>query len=337
MYVVFFICNVMLCAVCLVSVKHALNIKLDYEDTRHGIHLIAYIVLTFSTIFMILYSFVQHGAITVPVKHIREYLSKIREGNFDSKLDNEKTLLDISEFNPIIDDINITVDELKSMQNLSTDFVNYISHEFKTPLTVVQNYSKLIQDENTTDEKRLEYAKIIESSVDDLNSLVSNALKLNRIEHQNIYPNKEKFNLCEELAQTIISLESKIEEKQINLDVQLEDSIIISSEKELSSHIWLNLISNAIKFTDVGGYVLIKSEVVDNMAVVTIADNGCGISEKDKPFIYDRYFRGNNSSKAKGNGLGLSLVKKICDALGMGISFESTQGEGTCFVITVDL
>lgn len=337
MYVAFFISNVLLCTVCIFSVMHALNIKLDSVDTNHSIHLIGYIVLTFSVIFLILYLIVQRNAITIPVLHIRQHLQRISEGDFETELPLEKTLFDISEFNPIINDLNKATRELREVSNTNVDFINNVSHEFKTPLAVIQNYSKLLQDENLPTEKRNEYISIINNSVEDLNSLVTNALKLNRLEHQNIIPKKENFDLIEQIVEAILVFEKQLEEKNINLEVNLDEKIIVSTEKNLLNHIWLNLISNAIKFNKNSGDITIIAKVIDDSAVVTIADSGCGIKEEDKPFIFDKYYRGNIASNSNGNGLGLPLVKRICDVLDIGISFESEFEKGSTFVIFINL
>lgn len=337
MYVAFFITNVLICVVCLLSIKHALRINLDFQDTCHSIHLIGYIVLTYSLFFVVLYSIIQRSAITIPVLHIREQLQRISEGDFETELPKEKTLFDISEFNPIIEDLNKTTRELRLNNSTNIDFINNVSHEFKTPLAVIQNYTKLLQNENLNSEQRAEYIKIVNNSIDELNTLVSNALKLNRLEHQSIFPNKISFDLSEQIVEAVLNFENMIEEKKIDLKLELEENIIVSSEKELTSHIWLNIISNAIKFTDCGGSISIKTMKLDDCAVVTISDNGCGIAKEDKPFIFDKYYRGSTDVSSKGNGLGLSLTKRICDALGINISFESEFGKGTTFVISFDL
>lgn len=337
MYFMFFLTDVVISIVCLLSVKHALKIQLNFDDVSHTIHLVSYIVLTFSIVFALLYSIVQRNAITIPVSHIREHLAKMSEGDFETELPMEKTILDISEFNPIIEDLNKATRELRQMNNASVDFINNVSHEFKTPLAVIQNYTKLLMDDSITDEKRTEYLKVISSTTEDMNSLVTNALKLNRLEHQNIFSNKIKFDLSEQIAESIINFENQIEEKNLNLDVQLEEGIIVSTEKELTSHIWINLISNAIKFTDDSGTIIISSNIIDDKAVVCISDTGCGISKDDLPLVFDKYFRCKSSSSVKGNGLGLPLVKRICDALGMEITVNSELGEGTSFVISMDL
>lgn len=337
LYLLFFLLVAIIITSSIVIFGVSFNFSFNPDDAAEGALLTVFLIFVISMGILGVYIIIQHYAVNVPIKKIRDYLLLVSEGEFDNKLDKGIAIFGISQFNSMIDDINTTVSELKNIQTLRTDFVNNISHEVKTPLAVIQNYSKLLQSDELSDDLRIQYSKKINDSAEDLNSLVTTALNLNRIEHQNIFSNHEKFDLSEHIAVSILAYETKIEEKNITLDLNLEDNVIVETDKVMLQHVWNNLISNAIKFSNNNGVVSIIVKQIDDTAVVSIKDNGIGISEENKPHIFEKYFRGVDLSTFRGNGLGLSLVKNIIDALDMNITFESELGKGSTFVVIIDL
>lgn len=334
LYLFVFIADAVVITLSILTCKFALNIKLEQDDFYHGAGVIMLIVLATSLLFVIAFIIIQEYLVNRPVERIRDHLEKISEGDFDKVLEKQKNIFGISQFNTIIDDINSTAQELKSINTLRNDFVNNISHEFKTPLAIIQNYSQLLQDDDITGEERVQYAKIISSSVDDMNSLVTNALKLNRIEHQKIFHDRVKFSLIEQLSLEILNFENEFEIKNINVETDFDEEIILYNDENLIKHIWQNLLSNAVKFCNDNGTIVVTANRINDRAVVTISDNGCGISEEEKPHIFEKYFQGDTVLQKKGNGLGLPLVKRIADVLDIDLSFESELGVGTTFVVS---
>lgn len=337
LYLLFFLLVSIIITSTIVIFGVSFEFTLAPKDAAYGAILTVLMVVVISLFILIVYILIQHFAVNVPIKRIRDYLQHVSEGNFDTKLEKGIAIFGISQFNSMIEDINTTVDELQNIQTLRTDFINNISHEAKTPISVILNYSKLLEDENISDDLRIKFSKKINSAADDLDSLVMTALNLNRIEHQKIFPNHECFDLSEHLVQSIFAYETKFEDKNINLETHFDEGIVIDTDKALLQLVWNNLISNAIKFSKEGGTVRIEVHKFDDVATVSVSDNGRGISEEDKPHIFDKYFRSERVSDVRGNGLGLALVKNITDALEMNISFNSELGVGTTFVVSINM
>lgn len=218
---------------------------------------------------------------------------------------------------------------------LRTDFISNVSHELKTPLAVIQNYASLLGKPNLSEKERLEYAASIHSAAQGLNSLITNILKLNKLENQQIFPAKQKFDLGEQLRECLLSFENAWEKKQLEIKTDIKDGMILHNDSELLEIVWNNLFSNAVKFTDTGGTISITAGTDGGFAVVTVADTGCGIGKKDGKHIFEKFYQGDTSHATGGNGLGLALVKRVVDIIDGDISVESEPGKGSTFTVRI--
>jgi signal transduction histidine kinase len=216
---------------------------------------------------------------------------------------------------------------------MRNNFVADVSHEIKTPLSVIQGYADLLQSQDLSVEKRSEYTYLLSEAITSLTNLVTNILKLNKIENQGIIQ-KEKFSLDEQIRYCILSFEDKIEEKNIELNVDLDD-VTVKSDRALLEIVWNNLISNAIKYTSYGGTVSIDLKKDKNGIMVRVADNGCGMSREMQKHIFDKFYQGDTSHSQEGNGLGLALVKQVVNMLNCKIEVESTLNKGSEFIVTI--
>ena len=192
----------------------------------------------------------------------------------------------------------------------------------------------LQDDDNLTDEQK-EYLQKIIFNTQRLSSLTGSILLLSKLENQSIVSNKTSFDLDEQIRKSILMLESAWEQKEIEFDVDLEDTDFVGNES-LLHHIWDNLISNAIKFSHQGGKVSIKLQNLENKVIFTISDNGIGISEEEKNHIFDKFYQADSSHKQEGNGLGLALVKKIVDIEGGEIFVQSNDECGCTFTVVMN-
>ena len=223
--------------------------------------------------------------------------------------------------------------ELSSTETLRTDFVANVSHELKTPLSIMQNYGSLLSQPKLDDEKRIEYAKGVVDASKRLANLITNILKLNKLENQQITPAFEKYNLSEQVCECLLDFEDVWEKKEINIQTDIEEDIYISSDKEMMSLVWNNLFSNAIKFNKNGGMLSLSIKREGEYAIVKISDTGCGISPQVGKHMFDKFYQGDTSHATQGNGLGLALVKRVIDITGCDISVESEVGRGTTFTV----
>ena len=221
--------------------------------------------------------------------------------------------------------------DLSKSEILKSDFISNVSHEIKTPVAVIKNYSVLLEKENDP-EKRAQYRRELVRASNRLSNLVGNILKLNKLENQELIVEKKAFRLDGALEEAIVAFESQIEKKELEIECDLEEISIVSSESHLEI-VWNNLISNAIKFTEKGGKVGVSCKWVDGMATVEISDTGCGIDSETGKHIFDKFYQGDTSHSGEGNGLGLALVKKVIDTLGGEISVKSELGKGTTFTV----
>jgi signal transduction histidine kinase len=224
--------------------------------------------------------------------------------------------------------------ELAATEILKTDFVSNVSHEIKTPITAIEGYAMLLQGSENLSAEESEYVEKILNNSQRLSELVGNVLLLSRIDNQAIEPASEKYRLDEQIRQSILMLESKWTEKNIELDVELE-SIEYEGNRGLMLHVWNNLIGNAIKFTPNDSTVRIRLIKNDGNIVFTVDDEGNGISDSAKNHIFDKFYQADSSHKQEGNGLGLSLVKRILDTVGADVNVENLEQKGCRFTVTL--
>ena len=268
-----------------------------------------------------------------PVKRIQEGIAEIVSGNFRTEIRYLYHEDSGNEFDQIIKGLNQMAKELGSVETLRTDFISNVSHEMKTPLAVIQNYGTLLQTPGLSDEKRVEYAKAINEQTRRMSTLITNILKLNKLENQQIYPNVQKYDLGEQLCECMLSFENDWEKKGIEIDADLAEDVMVNADPEMMSLVWNNLLSNAIKFTEEGGQVGLYLMTDDEHAIVQVRDTGCGMSAETGKNIFQKFYQGDTSHATQGNGLGLALVKRVIDISGATISVSSKLGEGSTFTV----
>lgn len=290
-------------------------------------------ILFITALFLLMDTIRRKISIDRPVRQIKNALRQITGGDFSVRLDTQGSS---AQFREIMESINTMTQELSGVETLRTDFVANVSHEMKTPLAVIGNYGTLLQDMTLPEEKRLEYAKAVTESSKRLAELMSNILKLSRLENQQIYPQAGEYDLSEQLCQCLLGFENVWEEKEIALETEIEEDLHITGDAELLAIVWNNLLSNAFKFTGPGGKVKVSLGREENKVVVQVADSGCGMSKEVGRHIFEKFYQGDTSHAAQGNGLGLALVKRIIDITGGTITVSSTAGVGSCFTVILE-
>ena len=270
-----------------------------------------------------------------PVKRITDATSKMIAGDFNVRIEPVTKFATDDSFHEIIACINKMATELSGVETLRTDFIANVSHEMKTPLAVMQNYGTLLQAPDLPEEKRIEYAKIITDASRRLADMMTNILKLNRLENQQIYPNPTTFDLGEQLCESLLQYESTWERKNIEIETDIAENVIVSADAELLSLVWNNLFSNAFKFTEDGGRVTLTLTADEAFATVKVSDTGCGLSAEVGAHIFEKFYQGDTSHATQGNGLGLPLVKRVVDIMQGEIGVESAIGVGTTFTVKI--
>lgn len=267
-----------------------------------------------------------------PVNEILKATDKLTQGDFSSRITLPSNVPYMKEFDDISRNFNKMAKELDSVEVLRNDFIANVSHELKTPLSIIQNYASLLKLEDLSDSQKREHTDVIIETSTKLSVLISNILKLNKLENQQITFNRSSFDLPEQLRESLLSYEHLIEEKNLTIQIDFEE-ISIYEDKELLSIVWNNLISNAIKFTPTNGMISLSCKEKENQIITKVQDTGMGISNDIGNHIFEKFYQGDSSHLSTGNGLGLSLVKRVIELVDGEMTVESTLNEGSTFTI----
>lgn len=294
--------------------------------------LILVVILVLSALCVIVDLIRRKYTVEKPTQKILQATERIASGDFDTKLYVTHEYSKYNQYDLIMDNLNKMTEELKKTEILKMDFISNVSHEIKTPLTVIQSYAALLKDDSLDAETRKKYSETLISASKRITNLITNILKLNKLENQEIQEKKERFNLTEALSESIIEFDNVIENKKLTLECDF-DEITVVSVKSLLEIVWNNLISNAIKFTDEGGVISVTLKKKGSAAEITVTDSGIGMSKETGARIFEKFYQGDSSHSVHGNGLGLALVKRVIDILGGDISVKSELGNGSSFSV----
>ena len=292
-------------------------------------------VLLIAVIFTLVDHIRRKISVDRPVKIITDATEKFMKGDFSVRISPMQGA-GSEGFNQIIIAINSMAQELSGIETLRTDFVSNVSHEMKTPLSVMQNYGTLLQGAELSQEKRIEYAKGVTDASRRMADMMTNILKLNRLENQQIFPKMEVFDLGEQLCECLLQYESVWEKANIEIETDIAEDVKVKADAELLSLVWNNLFSNAFKFTEAGGTVSVSLAATSHHAIVKVRDTGCGMTPEIGAHIFEKFYQGDTSHSTQGNGLGLALVKRVVDIMQGEINVESTVGKGTTFTVKIE-
>ena len=268
--------------------------------------------------------------LSTPITTLNDAMKKVTSGNFDVRLDTTKGF---SELREMSESFNTMTKELKSNEMLQSDFVSNVSHEFKTPINAIEGYATLLLDtEPSASEEAKEYAEKILFNTQRLSSLVGNILLLSKLENQGIPSRASVYRLDEQIRQSILFLEPRWIERDTELDVEL-DSIEYKGNEALLSHVFDNLIANAIKFGPRGGTVRLRLYTEGKHTVFTVEDEGEGIPEESLERVFHKFYQSDTSHKSEGNGLGLALVARILEVEGGSVKVENLPTRGAKFTV----
>ena len=326
--VIFFVLAAFVVTVSLVAFLN----RLEYteEQIRSAAPVTAIIIGMITVLFVIQYAVIRYFTVLCPMRKIQAHLEEVTSGVFVERLSETGQY---GTFDRIVPSINRMTEELSSAEILKMDFVSNISHELKTPLSVIRNYGNLLMAESVSDEDRIYDAKTIVAASGRMSELITNILRLNRLENQELLAKREVYDLSAQLSDCLLQFETIWEEKEIELEVDIADDVTICSDRELLEIVWNNIMTNAFKFTEDRGTVGVRLCEEGDSVIVSISDTGCGMDEKTGRHIFDKFYQGDTSHAAQGNGLGLALVKRVVDLVDGRITVQSTLGEGSTFTV----
>ena len=338
-YIVFFLLVAFVVTCCMMlfvsTLSKSPDIALTAENLAPAAKLTLVNVLGLSLLFTVIDIVRRKLSVERPVRKITEAAERMMQGDFSVRIEPMRGSLGEESFNRIIDCFNKMAAELSGTETLRTDFIANVSHELKTPLAVMGNYAAILRQPDLPETQRMEYAGAISDACKRLAGLISNILKLNKLENQQIFPAAEEFDLGEQLCGCLLQFEDAWERKKLNIEAEIADGVRVRSDSELLSLVWNNLISNAVKFTPEGGTIRVEMRQEGELAAVSVSDTGCGIRPEVGMHIFEKFYQGDTSHATQGNGLGLALVKRVVDILGGEIGVESVCGQGSTFTVRI--
>ncbi len=268
-----------------------------------------------------------------PLKMLSAAAKKVAEGDLSVYVKPIHTEDKADYMDVMFMDFNKMVSELGSIETLKDDFIANVSHEIKTPLAIIRNYTTMLQNKALGEQERDECLQSLSEATDRLSSLVTNILKLNKLESQQIQTSKEPYDLCAQLADCALSFEPLWEKKGITFDADMEDQATFIGNEDSMCMVWNNLIANAIKFTPEGGHITLTQTSDAERITVTLTDTGCGMDDATMRHIFDKFYQGDTSHSGEGNGLGLALANRIIERADGSISVVSSIGKGSTFTV----
>ena len=280
-------------------------------------------------------AFFMTNSILKPLSSLTKATKRVANGDYTVKLDESDfiTRHTLKELRQLISDFNKMTEELANTELFRNDFVSNFSHEFKTPLSSIRGFARQLCEGDLNDEQQREFSRIILEETEYLSSLAANIQLLTSLDNKGIIEDKKLYSLDEQLRNCMLSLEPVWSEKNIELNLSDVSDVKFYFNEQLMSHVWHNLFDNAIKFTPDNGQISVLCRQENAEITVEVTDSGCGIPEEAIPHIFEKFYQADHSHAVKGNGLGLSLVKKIVELSGGKISVSSVIGKGTTFKI----
>lgn len=290
------------------------------------------IMLAISIAVGIAISVILGRAITRPVQKLKKATHDIARGNFNVDIKPTKNGM----LNEFIDDFNAMADNLKSIETLKSDFISNVSHEFKTPISVISSYAKALKRTDLDPETRAKYEKVLDNNIIKLTTLTNNILSLSKIENQRIDIEKSEFLIDEQIRNSILSLESRWSAKNLQFDLDIPETRYFGA-KDLIAQVWQNLLSNAVKFSLDDGTITVSISSNEKEVAVSISDQGIGMDAQTAEKVFDKFFQADPSRFTAGNGLGLTLAKRIVDIHGGTITVKSVKDKGSTFTVILPI
>ncbi len=277
------------------------------------------------------------NTILKPLSNLAKATKKVTNGDYSVKLDESDfiTRHTLKELRQLISDFNRMTEELANTELFRSDFVSNFSHEFKTPLSSISGFARQLCEGGLSEERQKEFSRIILEEAEYLSALAANTQLLTSLENKEIIEDKRLFSLDEQLRNCMLALEPSWSGKNIELDMSDVGEVKFFFNEQLMSHVWHNLFDNAVKFTPENGSISVSCKEKNSRITVEVSDSGCGISEENITHIFEKFYQADRSHASKGNGLGLSLVKKIVELSGGKISVSSVLGKGTTFTVVL--
>lgn len=326
----------LLLAVCTVLVITGADGGFIYHDGRIGIWGALCFIYAVCSLIAVSMVVIIRMTFIHPLQRNIAAMKELANGNFAVRVEHAEHGYTPREMVEFEQSFNKAAKELGSTEILRKDFINNFSHEFKTPIVSISGFADLLLEEQLPPEDQKEYLTIIRDESRRLADLATNILTLNRVESQTILTDKAAFPLDEQLRQSVLVTQQKWRQKELDFDADLVPAEYTGSEG-LLKEVWLNLLDNAAKFSPEGGTVAVNLRKAKNALMVSVTDQGEGMSADTQAHIFEQFYQGDTSHITQGNGLGLAMVKKVLELHGGSIQVNSAPGQGSCFTVTLPI
>lgn len=265
-------------------------------------------------------------SIVIPVGEINKIALEISKGNMTARIETNKANDEIGE---LCNSINIMAEELSTAEKMKNDFISQISHELRTPITAIRGWSEtILADSSKMDETTKRGVEIINRETNRLSKMVEELLDMSRIQNGRIKLSAHPTDVLAEFEETVFMMSERAKSEQVNINYEGTDHLVmVMGDKDRLKQVFFNVIDNAIKHSNEGGRIEIRSDVKDDVLVLTIEDFGEGISREDLPHVKQMFYKG--SSQKRGSGIGLGVSDEIVKLHGGTLDIESEIGIGT--------
>jgi len=310
---------------------HAIFIHMNFEEEVHALKKIV-----LSTLFLVLFIgsllflFASRYFVN-PIKKLTNAAKEMATGNLSIRLKSK----DKDEVGELITSFNYMASELEKIDKMRDDFVSNVSHEIQSPLTSIKGFTKAIRDEVVPVKSQQEYLDIIYQETDRLSRLSENLLQLASLDSEYHPFHPVTFKLDEQIRRIVLATEPQWMKKDIQIELHLEEEEV-TGDKDLFEQVWLNLLTNAIKYSPRNKTITVTMKKRDHETIVSVIDNGMGIPKEAIPQLFDRFYKVDKArSGVVGSGLGLAIVKRILSMNNCSIDVESEEGIGSTFTVRI--
>ncbi|SDY94503.1 HAMP domain-containing sensor histidine kinase [Bacillus sp. 166amftsu] len=312
--------------------QYALFIRPDIQQQFGEMRIFLAVLLGFMVVLSIIFIAIAARYIVRPIQTFTKATQKIASGEYDIELEEGRK----DEIGTLSTSFKKMTKSIKELDQMRQEFVSNVSHEFQSPLSSIQGFSKTLQSEKMTEEERKHYLQIIETESKRMSSLCKQLLTLASLDKEEKVLQIKEFDLQKQMKDVIFMLEWKWREKDIAVEFDVPN-VNIKGDENLLHQVWTNIFTNSIKFTDSGGTIVFAARELEKSVVISISDSGIGMGKEEVDRIFDRFYKVDTARarNVEGSGLGLSIVKKIVELHHGEISVESVKGEGTTFRIEI--
>lgn len=330
-----------LCSACVFSLVLVLGaMKLFYHGTfsPQVAVVVCLLICTLTMLFGGIMLWLGAIHLTKPIGEMTGAVKRVAGGDFTAHINRREYDSKEYEYTNEIDELarnfNTMAAELNGMDYMRKDFMSNVSHEVKTPVAAITGFTEILMDGGLSSEEQQEYLELVNKESLRLSRLCENMLRMSRLDYQQIVVKRDKVRVDEQIRKCIIMLSEKWPDKNRNYEVNC-DNLLVQGDADLLMQIWVNLLDNAIKYSGEESSIWITGKMENSQLVVTIKDEGEGISPEKLPKIFEKFYQCEESHKKQGNGLGLSIVKRITELLGGSITCMSEENKGTIMEVRV--